>query len=159
MWELTKRISLRNLSVLAKVEPVPDLNTGSDSDQKVPAPTGSGSATLLREYSGSVTGLWQQYTHNLVHWGYPTPHLWGEGGGHMAMPVVLTAGQWAGQACTWLLLLSGPAHLLARQCPHNAAQSGEISVIREIWAGQTVSNQPLAILAAFVSSVQLSLKL
>ena len=47
MWELTKRISLRILSVLSKVEPKPDLYTGSGSDQKVPAPTGSGSATLL----------------------------------------------------------------------------------------------------------------
>ena len=36
MWELTKRISLRILSVLSKVEPEPDLYTGSD--QKVPAP-------------------------------------------------------------------------------------------------------------------------
>ena len=36
MWELTKRISLRTSSVLSKVEPEPDLNTGSD--QKVPAP-------------------------------------------------------------------------------------------------------------------------
>ena len=36
MWELTKRISLRTLSVLSKVEPEPDLSTGSD--QKVPAP-------------------------------------------------------------------------------------------------------------------------
>ena len=37
MWELTKRITLRILSVLSKVEPEPDLYTGSD--QKVPAPT------------------------------------------------------------------------------------------------------------------------
>ena len=38
MWELTKRISLRTLSVLSKVEPEPDLHTGSGFDQKVPAP-------------------------------------------------------------------------------------------------------------------------
>ena len=37
MWELTKRISLRISSVLSKVEPEPDLNTGYGSDQKVPA--------------------------------------------------------------------------------------------------------------------------
>ena len=37
MWELIKRISLRTWSVLSKVEPEPDLYTGSD--QKVPAPT------------------------------------------------------------------------------------------------------------------------
>ena len=37
MWELTKRISLRTSSVLSKVEPEPDLNTGSD--QKVPVAT------------------------------------------------------------------------------------------------------------------------
>ena len=43
MWKLTKRISLRTSSVLPKVEPEPDLYTGSF--QKVP--TGSGSATLL----------------------------------------------------------------------------------------------------------------
>ena len=36
MWELTKRISLRNLPVLSKVGPEPDLYTG----------TGSGTATL-----------------------------------------------------------------------------------------------------------------
>ena len=44
MWELTKRISWRILSVLCKVEPELDLYTGSGSDQKVPAPDGS--ATL-----------------------------------------------------------------------------------------------------------------
>ena len=40
MWELTKRIpvSLRTSSVLSKVEPEADLNTGYGSDQKVPAP-------------------------------------------------------------------------------------------------------------------------
>ena len=38
MWELTKRISLRTLSVLSKVEPEPDLSTGSGSGQKVPTP-------------------------------------------------------------------------------------------------------------------------
>ena len=38
MWELTKRISLRILSDLSKVEPEPDPYTGSYSDQKVPAP-------------------------------------------------------------------------------------------------------------------------
>ena len=43
MWELTKRISLRNSPVLYKVEPEPDLYTGFGSDQKyrlrpVPAP-------------------------------------------------------------------------------------------------------------------------
>ena len=46
MWELTKRITLRISSVLSMVKPEPDLCTGSSSDQKVPAPTGSGSATL-----------------------------------------------------------------------------------------------------------------
>ena len=45
MWDLTKRKSLRTTSVLSKVEPEPDLSTGSD--QKVPAPTDSGSATLV----------------------------------------------------------------------------------------------------------------
>ena len=35
---LSKRISLRNSPVLSKVEPEPDLYTGSGSDQKVPAP-------------------------------------------------------------------------------------------------------------------------
>ena len=44
MWKLTKRISLRTSSVLCKVEPEPVLYTGSG--QKVPAPNGSGSATL-----------------------------------------------------------------------------------------------------------------
>ena len=38
MWELTKRMSLRTSSVLSKVEPEPDLLTGSGSDQKVPTP-------------------------------------------------------------------------------------------------------------------------
>ena len=47
MLEQTKRISFRISSVLSKVEPEPDLHTGSGSDQKVPAPTGSGSATLV----------------------------------------------------------------------------------------------------------------
>ena len=46
MWELTKRILLRISSVLSKVEPEPDLCSGSD--KKVPAPTGSGSATLYK---------------------------------------------------------------------------------------------------------------
>ena len=46
MWELTKRISLRTSSVLSKVEPEPDLYTGSD-----PKSTGSGSATLLADVS------------------------------------------------------------------------------------------------------------
>ena len=45
MWELTKRIFLRTSSVLSKVEP--DLYTGSD--QKVLAPTGSGSAALMKK--------------------------------------------------------------------------------------------------------------
>ena len=44
MLKQTKRISFRISSILSKVEPEPDLHTGSD--QKVPAPTGSGSATL-----------------------------------------------------------------------------------------------------------------
>ena len=44
MLKRTERISFRISSVLSKVEPEPDLHTGSD--QKVPAPTGSGSATL-----------------------------------------------------------------------------------------------------------------
>ena len=48
MLERTKRISFRISFVSSKVEPEPDLHTGSDSgsDQKVPAPTGSGSATV-----------------------------------------------------------------------------------------------------------------
>ena len=46
VWKLTKRISLRTSSVLSKVEPEPDLYTGSGSDQKVPAPTGFSSVTL-----------------------------------------------------------------------------------------------------------------
>ena len=45
MLEQTKRKSFRISSVLSKVEP--DLHTGSGSDQKVPAPTGSGSAILV----------------------------------------------------------------------------------------------------------------
>ena len=44
MLEQTKRISFRISSVLSKMEPEPDLYTGSD--QKVTAPAGSGSATL-----------------------------------------------------------------------------------------------------------------
>ena len=40
---------------LSKVEPEPDLYTGSGCDQKVPAPTGSGSATLqIRRTSAEV---------------------------------------------------------------------------------------------------------
>ena len=39
MLEQTKRISFRISSVFIKVEPEPDLSTGSGSDQKVPAPT------------------------------------------------------------------------------------------------------------------------
>ena len=52
MWELTKRISLRILSVFLRWirSQEPDLYTGSD--QKVPAPTGSGSATLNLTYPG-----------------------------------------------------------------------------------------------------------
>ena len=46
MLEQMKRISFRISSVLSKMEPEPDLYTGSSSDQKVPAPAGSGSATL-----------------------------------------------------------------------------------------------------------------
>ena len=46
MWELTKRILLRISSVLSQGEPEPDLYSGSD--KKVPAPTGSGSATLYK---------------------------------------------------------------------------------------------------------------
>ena len=38
MLEQTKRISFRISSVLSKVEPEPDLHTGSGSNQKVPAP-------------------------------------------------------------------------------------------------------------------------
>ena len=47
MWESVTKISSTILSVLSKAEPGAkvDLNTGSD--QKVPAPTGSGSATLV----------------------------------------------------------------------------------------------------------------
>ena len=44
MWKLTKSISLRILSVLSKVEPEPDLFTGSGWLR--PKSTGSGSATL-----------------------------------------------------------------------------------------------------------------
>ena len=39
MLEQTKRISFRISSVLSKVEPEPDLHTGSGSNQKVPAPS------------------------------------------------------------------------------------------------------------------------
>ena len=46
MLKRTERISFRISSVLSKVEPEPDLHTSSD--QKVPAPTGSGSTTLAR---------------------------------------------------------------------------------------------------------------
>ena len=50
------RISFRISSVLSKVEPEPDLHTGSGSDENVPAPTVFGSATLalylLREALG-----------------------------------------------------------------------------------------------------------
>ena len=46
MLTQTKRISFRISSVLSKVEPETDLHTGSGSDKRVPAPTGSGSATL-----------------------------------------------------------------------------------------------------------------
>ena len=46
MLEQTKIILFRISSVLSKVEPEPDLPTGSGSDQKVPTLTGSGSATL-----------------------------------------------------------------------------------------------------------------
>ena len=53
MWELTKRISLRTSSVLSKVEPEPDLYTGSGSDHKVPAPTGS--ATLVTNSRDSAS--------------------------------------------------------------------------------------------------------
>ena len=42
-----ERISFRISSVLSKVEPEPNLHTGSGSDQKVPAPAGSVSATLV----------------------------------------------------------------------------------------------------------------
>ena len=42
--EQTKKISFRIFSVLCKMAQELDLHTGSD--QKVPAPTGSGSATL-----------------------------------------------------------------------------------------------------------------
>ena len=47
MWESVTKISSTILSVLSKAEQGAkvDLNTGSD--QKVPAPTGSGSATLV----------------------------------------------------------------------------------------------------------------
>ena len=45
MIEQTKRISFRISFVLSKVEPEPDVHTGSGSDQKVPSPTGS--KTLL----------------------------------------------------------------------------------------------------------------
>ena len=48
MWELTKRISLRTSSVLSKVEPEPDLNTGSD--QKVPV------ATIVSDSHSSIPG-------------------------------------------------------------------------------------------------------
>ena len=45
MWELSKRISLRSSSVLSKVEPEPDLYTGSD--QNAPAPTGSATVVIV----------------------------------------------------------------------------------------------------------------
>ena len=59
MLEQTKRISFGISSVLYKVEPEPDLYTGSG--QKVPAPTGFGSATLVvvtnTGYNGMPTSL------------------------------------------------------------------------------------------------------
>ena len=53
---------IENFVCLSKVELEPDLYTGSGSDQKVPAPTGSGSATLYtmtscRENQSLVTFL------------------------------------------------------------------------------------------------------
>ena len=59
MCELKKRISLSSiLSVLSIVEPEPDLWTGSA--QKVPALTGSGSATLPTgtKYYDERRGVW-----------------------------------------------------------------------------------------------------
>ena len=46
MLEQTERISFRNSSVLSKVELEPE--AGSGSYQKVPVPTGPGSATLKK---------------------------------------------------------------------------------------------------------------
>ena len=45
MLEQTKKISFRMSSVLSKGEMEPDFHTGSD--QKIPGPTGSRSATLI----------------------------------------------------------------------------------------------------------------
>ena len=46
MLEQTKRLSFRISSVLSKVDPTPDLHTGSD--QKVPAPQHcSGEQTII----------------------------------------------------------------------------------------------------------------
>ena len=57
MLERTERISFRIFSVLSKVEPEPDLHTGSD--QKVPAPTSSGFATLVGMHNNcTFSGTW-----------------------------------------------------------------------------------------------------
>ena len=50
MCELTKRISLKISSVLSKVDPEPDLCTGSGSDQKVPAPAPQHWAVWKRDF-------------------------------------------------------------------------------------------------------------
>ena len=57
MWELTKRIQLKTSSALSEVEPEPELYTGSGSDQKVLAPTGSGSATLPKHWRVGRLGI------------------------------------------------------------------------------------------------------
>ena len=54
MLEKMKRISFRMSSVLSKVEPEPGLHPGSD--QKVPAPTGKGFATLAVSYIQIIFG-------------------------------------------------------------------------------------------------------
>ena len=51
-------MSFKISSVLSKVEPEPNLHTGSGSDQKVPAPTGSGSTTLYR-YRSVGTAIYE----------------------------------------------------------------------------------------------------
>ena len=43
---------IENFVVLSKVEPEPDLKTGSGSDQKVPVPVPTGSATLVADPKG-----------------------------------------------------------------------------------------------------------
>ena len=56
MLEKMKRISFRMSSVLSKVEPEPEPDLHPGSDQKVPAPTGKGFATLAVSYIQIIFG-------------------------------------------------------------------------------------------------------